>query len=125
MHEHQIAPGVRGWLESPAYDVIASDCLAVCGWAFADGIQIVDVWSTGFGARRPLQCGLRREDVAQIYPDEPTALHSGFTGYLELDGEPGERVNFDIWARLSDGRSIQLFQRALRTRVPGYDAALV
>jgi len=117
--EHQIAPGVRGWLESPASDVIAVDCLAVAGWAFVQGSKIVDIWSTGFGARRPLQCGLAREDVSRLYPDEPTALHCGFTGYLELDGEPGERVNFDIWARLEDGRSIQLFQRALTTYEPG------
>jgi GT2 family glycosyltransferase/glycosyltransferase involved in cell wall biosynthesis len=117
--EHQIAPGVRGWLESPATDVIASDCLAVAGWAFVDGVDIVDVWSTGLGARRPLQCGIRREDVARIYPDRPTAFHSGFTGYFELDGAPDERVNFDIWAKLSDGRSVRLFQRGLHTRTAG------
>ena len=44
--EHRIAAGVRGWLESPASDVIAVDCLAVAGWAFVHGSQIVDVWST-------------------------------------------------------------------------------
>jgi GT2 family glycosyltransferase/glycosyltransferase involved in cell wall biosynthesis len=124
-HEHQIAPGVRGWLESPASDVIAVDCLAVAGWAFVHGSRIIDVWSTGLGARRPLQCGLSRDDVARIYPDEPAALHSGFTGYLELEGEPGERVNFDVWARLDDGRSIQLFQRGLVTRAPGYGQSVV
>jgi GT2 family glycosyltransferase len=123
MHEHQIVPGVQGWLESPASDVIASDCLAVCGWAFVSDARIVDVWSTGFGARRPLQCGIERGDVARLYPGEPNALNSGFTGYLELEGAPGERVNFDIWARLGDGRTIRLFQRALTTRAPGYDVS--
>src|SRR3954471_4768467 len=117
--EHQIAPDVRGWLESPASDVIASDCLTVAGWAFVHGHQIVDVWSTGFGARRPLQCGIRRDDVAAIYANEPTALQSGFTGYVELDGAAGERVNFDIWARLDDGRTIRLYQRGLVTRTFG------
>jgi GT2 family glycosyltransferase len=116
---HEIAPGVRGYLNSPESDVIASDCLSVAGWAFVEGVEIVDVWSTGLGARRPLQCGLAREDVARIYPDQPTALRSGFTGYFELDGTPDERVNFDIWARLSDGRSIRLFQRGLHTRAAG------
>lgn len=122
--EHQIAPGVRGWLESPASDVIASDCLAVAGWAFVHGHQIVDVWSTGFGARRPLQCGIRRDDVAAIYANEPTALQSGFTGYVELDGGAGDRVNFDIWARLDDGRTIRLYQRGLVTRAFGTQASL-
>jgi GT2 family glycosyltransferase len=116
---HEIAPGVRGWLDSPASDVIASDCLSVAGWAFVEGAEIVDVWSTGLDARRPLQCGIRREDVARIYPDQPAAMCSGFTGYFELDGTPGERVNFDIWAKLSDGRSIRLFQRGLHTRAAG------
>jgi GT2 family glycosyltransferase len=123
MREHEIAPGVRGWLESPAHDVIASDCLSVCGWAFASGARIVDVWSTGFGARRPLQCGIQRDDVARLYTSEPNSRHSGFTGYLELEGAVGERVNFDIWARLDDGRTIRLFQRALITRAAGYDRA--
>lgn len=113
---HEIAPGVRGWLDSPASDVIASDCLAVAGWAFVEGVPIVDVWSTGLGARRPLQSGIRRDDVARIYPDQATAVHSGFTGYFELDGTPDESVNFDLWAKLADGRSIRLFQRSLRTR---------
>jgi hypothetical protein len=122
--EHHIAPGVQGWLESPASNVVASDCLAVAGWAFVHGHQIVDVWSTGFGARRPLQCGIRRDDVAAIYSDEPTALQSGFTGYVELDGEVGERLNFDIWARLDDGRTIRLYQRSLITRAPGAGPAL-
>jgi len=54
--------------------------------------------------------------VARIYPDQPTAVHSGFTGYFELDGTPDESVNFDLWAKLADGRSIRLFQRSLRTR---------
>ena len=122
--EHQIAPDIRGWLESPAADVIASDCLAVAGWAFVHGHQIVDVWSTGFGARRPLQCGIRRDDVAAIYPDEPTALQSGFTGYVEFDSAAGERLNFDIWARLDDGRAVRLYQRTLVTRVPGVQSGL-
>ena len=122
--EHQIAPGIRGWLESPASSVIASDCLAVAGWAFVQGHEIVDVWSTGFGARRPLQCGIRRDDVAAIYPDEPTALQSGFTGYVELDGAAGERLNFDIWARLDDGRAVRLYQRNLVTRSPGVKSGL-
>src|SRR3989338_11991 len=113
---HRISPGVRGWLESPASDVIASDCLAVAGWAFVEGVPIVDVWSTGLGARRPLQSGIRRDDVARIYPDQPTAVHSGFPCYFELDGPPDEGVNFDLWAKLADGRSIRLFQRSLRTR---------
>ena len=60
-----------------------------------------------------------------IYPDEPTALHSGFTGYLELDGAAGERVNFDIWARLDDGRSIRLFQRGLSHACAGQGESLL
>lgn len=122
---HEIAPGVRGWLDSPASDVIASDCLSVAGWAFVEGVAIVDVWSTGLGARRPLQCGLRRDDVARIYPDQPTAVQSGFTGYFELDGAPDERVNFDIWAKLGDGQSIRLFQRGLHTRPTGPGESLM
>ena len=114
--EHQIAPGVRGWLESPRSGAVISYCIFVSGWVFAADAQIVDVWSTGLGARRPLQSGIRRDDVARIYPDQPTAVHSGFTGYFELDGTPDESVNFDLWAKLADGRSIRLFQRSLRTR---------
>src|SRR5687767_6433615 len=86
--EHRIAAGIRGWLESPAPDGLASDCLAVAGWAFVHGASIVDVWSTGIGVRRPLQAGLRREDVARLYPDEPAAAQSGFSGYLEFEHTP-------------------------------------
>src|SRR4029078_8947229 len=81
-----------------------------------ESAAFVHIWRAGLGARRPLQCRLVREDVARIYPDQPTAVRSGFTGYFELDGTPDERVNFDIWAKLDDGRSIRLFQRSLHTR---------
>ncbi|HVH25116.1 MAG TPA: glycosyltransferase [Vicinamibacterales bacterium] len=125
MHEHHIAPGVRGWLESPASDVIASDCLVVCGWAYATDAQIIDVWSTGFGVQRPLHSGIERADVARRYPDETNARVSGFTGYLELEGTPGERVNFDVWARLSDGRTVRLFQRALVMQARGHETSRI
>lgn len=118
--EHRIAPGVRGWLDSPPSSAIASDCLMVSGWAFASGSPIVNVRATGLGAPRALQYGLRRDDVARVYPDEPNATRSGFTGYLELEGQPSTRVDLLLTATLSDGRSIMLFERPL-TRMTAED----
>ena len=110
--EHLIAPGVRGWLESPS-SAIAPDCLLISGWAFASSLQILDVRVTGFGTRRTLRHGLRRDDVARAYPGEPNALHSGFAAYLELHGAPEVRRRFEVWATLDDGRSVRLFKRRL------------
>ena len=123
--EHQIAPGIRGWLESPAPDGPASDCLTVSGWAFVRGSTIVGVWTTASGVRRPLQAGLRREDVARIYPDEPAASHSGFAGYLQLEQAPRKRVQLEIWASLSDGRSIRLFKRRVPTVAARHESLLL
>jgi GT2 family glycosyltransferase len=111
--DHLIAPGVRGWLESPLADAIVPDCLMVSGWAFVTGATIAGIWATGFGSRRPLQFGLRRDDVARVYAGEPTAPHSGFAAYLELDGPPSARMRLEIWAALGDGRSIRLFTRLI------------
>jgi len=111
--EHLIAPGVRGWLESPRSSVVAEDCLIASGWAFASGASIVGVWAEGLGDRRPLRHGLPRDDVARVYASEPHATRSGFSGFLEFDGRSGEPVDLEIWARLDDGRILRLFSQHL------------
>jgi GT2 family glycosyltransferase len=123
--EHQIAPGVTGWLESPAFDQIAPDCLLVSGWAFGAGVRLVDLWATGCGPRRPLRYGDRRDDVAGVYPGEPGAALSGFSGYLEFEGTPGESVPLEVWAALDDGRTVRLFKRRLVPLAPGRDISLI
>ncbi len=75
--------------------------------------------------RRPLQAGLRREDVARTYPDEPAASHSGFAGYLQLEQAPRKRVQLEIWASLSDGRSIRLFKRRVPTVAARHESLLL
>ncbi len=123
--EHRIAPAVRGWLESPATDAIAPGCVVVSGWAFATGSSIVSVQVTGLGAPRPLRFGLRRDDVARVYPDEPTAERSGFTGYLEFDSGPADRVQFEVWATLGDGRSLRLFERRLAPLADAWESSKI
>ena len=114
-HDHQIAPGVCGWLESPGREMASTDCLMVSGWAFAAGAPIVSLRVTGCGADRPLRYGLRREDVRAAYPDEPAALESGFFAYLEFDVRPAPGTTLQIWATRADGRSLRLFTRPLRS----------
>jgi GT2 family glycosyltransferase len=123
--EHQIAPGVRGWLESPAFDQIAPDCLLVSGWAFGANVRLVDVWATGCGPRRALRYGGRRDDVAGVYPGEPGAALSGFSGYLEFESTPGAPVLLEVWASLDDGRTLRLFKRRLIPFVPGRDISMI
>lgn len=114
LDDHQVAPGVRGWLESPRSDAVVADCLMVSGWAFASGATIVDLEAVvGRGAPRPLQYGLRRDDVASVYDDEPNASRSGFSAYIELDGTLNGPLRIEVWATLGDGRSIRLFKRRL------------
>ena len=117
--DHLIAPGVRGWLESPRSDAIVRDCLMVSGWTFVTGADITGIWATGFGSRRPLRFGLRRDDVARVYADEPTALYSGFAAYLELDGPSSDLMRLEVWAALNDGRSIRLFTRLITVASAG------
>ena len=119
MDGHRIAPGVRGWLEQPPANAIAQDCLMVSGWAFSTGAPIVDVWAQVAGARRPLPCGLRRDDVQQAYAHEPAALRSGFSGYIEFDRPDDGRVRLDVSATLGDGRTVTLFERRLLTVASG------
>ena len=122
--DHLIAPGVRGWLESPRSDAIVRDCLMVSGWTFVTGADITGIWATGFGSRRPLRFGLRRDDVARVYADEPTALYSGFAAYLELDGPSSDLMRLEVWAHGVVGavsaarsrRSRAIGSRAGRTR---------
>src|SRR5512138_1875336 len=123
--EHQIVAGVRGWLESPAFDQIAPDCVLLSGWAFAAGARIVDMWTTGCGPRSPLQYEGRRDDVAAAYPDEPGAAQSGFSGYLEFEGTPGTPILLEIWAALDDGRTVRLFKRRLVPLAPGRNISLL
>jgi GT2 family glycosyltransferase len=122
--EHRIAAGVRGWLESPGPDGPASDCLNVSGWAFVHSSTIAGVWATASGVRTPLRAALRRDDVARTYPDEPAATHSGFAGYLQFEQAPRERIQLEIWASLSDGRSIRLFKRRVPTAAAGHQSLL-
>ncbi len=122
--EHLIAPGVRGWLESPAVALIAEDCLIVSGWVFASDASIVGVWAEGLGERRSLGHDLRRDDVARVYADEPHAARSGFNGFLEFDGRSREPVDLEVWARLDDGRIIRLFSRRLAHDVAARDTPI-
>lgn len=115
--EHQVAPGVRGWLESPLPNAVISDCVFVSGWAFVTGAQIVDLWAAGLGSSRPLPHGSRRDDVARVYLDEPNAQHSGFAAYLELDGRPIAPIHLEVWAALDDGRLLRLFKRRIAVAV--------
>ncbi len=111
--EHRITRAVRGWLDTPAIDALAADCLIVSGWAFAANSRIVDIWIAGLnGGRRKLVYGLRRDDVARVYPGEPHASDSGFSGFVEFE-HAGEPVSFIVCASLDDGRTISLFKRRL------------
>jgi O-antigen biosynthesis protein len=121
---HRIAPGIHGWLESPAPGVVAPDCVTVSGWVFVHGAQIVELWATAFGARCSLRRGSRRDDVARAYPDEPGAAASGFSGYLEFTCPRGARGSIEVWARLTDGRSVNLFKRRVLTRTVSSPASL-
>ncbi len=122
--DHQIVPGVRGWLESPRADAAVSDCLLLSGWAFAAGGRIVGLQAKGFGSSRPIPYGLRRDDVASVYDDEPNASHSGFSVYLEIDSGPADPSHVEVWATLDDGRSIRLFRRRLTHHGSGVGARL-
>ena len=111
--EHRIARAVRGWLDSPAVDAVAGNCLIVSGWAFAAHSRIIELWITGLSGGRPrLVYGLERDDVARVYPDEAHARNSGFSGYVEFKPATGP-VRFEVRARLDDGRTITLFKRRL------------
>jgi GT2 family glycosyltransferase len=116
--DHLIAPDVRGWLESPAPDEAAGDCVFIAGWMFSTTSGVADIWVDIRGERRPLRTRLLRTDVAAAYPNEPSALESGFSAYLEFDGGPASRPRLlAIHAALEDGRTIRLFNR--RLRAPG------
>ena len=111
--EHQIAPGFRGWLESPPPQTAVEDCVFVTGWAFSSGPRIVDMWADVAGDRRPLRHDLRRDDVAAAYPDEAQAGRSGFSAYIEFDRRTPGGARLEIHAALEDGRTVRLFARRL------------
>ena len=68
------------------------------------GRQIVDVWSSGTRrAASLLQCGMRATMWRGCIPNEPNALQSGFTGYLELDGSRPGRIRTSKGLRLESG----------------------
>jgi GT2 family glycosyltransferase len=116
--DHLIVPGVRGWLESPAPDEAVGDCVFIAGWMFSTTSGVRDIWVDVRGERRPLRTRLLRRDVAAAYPNEPSALESGFSAYLEFEGGPDRRPrSLAIHAALEDGRTIRLFRR--RLRAPG------
>ncbi len=114
VRSHAVAPGIVGWLEIPAARDPAAKRLIVCGWAFATGRPIVEMWADAGGRRHPLAHRLRRDDVAEAYRNEPQARHSGFTGYLQLGDDAEGRVDLVISAALDDGRTVRLFRRRLR-----------
>jgi GT2 family glycosyltransferase len=119
--DHDIGAGVRGWLESPLPGAAVDDCVFVSGWVFSTGARIVDVWTEVAGERRPFRARLRRDDVAAAYPNEPAAVESGFSAYIEFD-RAAVPASLEIHAALEDGRTIRLFTRRLssagKTRSP-------
>src|SRR5690242_7889437 len=111
--EHHIAPGVRGWLESPTPDAAVEDCLFVTGWAFSTGARVVAVRAEIAGERRHLRAGQRRDDVAAAYPQETAARDSGFSAYVEFERPAVSSLVLAIDADLEDGRTVRLFTRRL------------
>jgi GT2 family glycosyltransferase len=121
--DHRIARSIRGWLESPGGHSTTATGVLVSGWAFAAGAPIVRLHATGLGPPRPVHYGLRRDDVAEVYGDEPNALLSGFRAYLEIDRETAGR-HLEVWATFEDGRSVRLFKRRLTRGQSGIGARI-
>jgi GT2 family glycosyltransferase len=121
---HQIAPGVYGWLESPRSHAVVRDCVIVAGWAFAETATIAEVSVRGFGPSRMVPYPSRRDDVALVYPGNPEALRSGFSAYIQMDHALTSAVCLEVWATFSDGRSLRLFERKLRPGDPAGDASM-
>jgi GT2 family glycosyltransferase/glycosyltransferase involved in cell wall biosynthesis len=109
--EHRVAPGIRGWLESPREGDRAVDAITVSGWAFGEDAPLVEIRAAGFGGILTLASGLRRDDVALAYDGKPEARASGFAGYVAL--ETGASVPLEVWATTADGRTVRLFTRTV------------
>ncbi len=110
-HNHRIAPGLRGWLESPRVGDPLSEGITVSGWAFAEDAPIVEVWAVLAGGSHPLQSGVRRDDVAAVYARPRHARNCGFCGRLEVGADAAARTTLEIWGRTADGRTVRLFSR--------------
>jgi hypothetical protein len=79
---------IVGVVEHPAPGAgpVASRTLPVSGWALATaGLRRLTLRCDD-GAPVDLQIGQARPDVAESFPDQPAAAHSGFMGLLDLSG---------------------------------------
>src|SRR5262245_45903366 len=117
LEDHEIVKGVRGWLESPERGAAAGDRVPIVGWAFSTGHRIAGITVAAGGRESAVPYGLRRDDVAAVYPDSAQAAHSGFSGAIELEPS-ADAVRVEIRATLEHGRAIHLFTRRLASTRP-------
>lgn len=108
----EIEHGVFGWLESPGPSDDVVDCVIVSGWAFDRAGPFRNVRVEGLGPTVNISSGLERTDVGAAYPNDPMALLSGFSGFVEIDPLKSPR-HIEIWATCHDGAPIRLFRRRI------------
>jgi GT2 family glycosyltransferase len=112
--------GIHGALEAPARASVVGRTVEVSGWIVSRRAPIVELLVASGGAPEPAPLAIERPDVAELFPELPTARRSGFRALLPV-AELSGWVEVQVWAVLADGQRRLCFTRRVAvapTRAP-------
>ena len=94
-----------------------SSYVAISGWVFAKKTQIKTLTVSVNGAQKGnLTYGLKRPDVASIYPNQLGATSSGFSGFVDIGLGEHKKAKITLVATLEDGRKRICLSRSFSMR---------
>lgn len=94
--------------------------LFISGWLYSKSLKLTQlVARIRGGANVVLTHGLPRPDVAKAFPQFPSAVASGFDGYVPIDSSFAGCVTLELHAIIEDGTELFCFQREVTLRSPG------
>jgi GT2 family glycosyltransferase len=107
-------PGIIYNIDTPATQpVLSTGMVLLSGWACSShGIASVEV-HRGTELLTRVETGLARPDVEAAHPDLPNAAYSGFTGSVDLTGEPRGEHTLAIVIRDGSGQAERIERTVL------------
>jgi len=121
--ERVLPGGLIGYLDFYLHQKIAGDdVLSFQGWLLGPESRIRSVvLKRKRGPAIPVSYGITRPDVAEAYPEHPSAIMAGFAGQVRIRLTPIRRLlpeKIEICAIVDSGQEVCCFSRSFPIREP-------
>src|SRR5258705_1644978 len=121
--ERVLPGGLIGYLDFYFHQKVGGeDVLSLQGWILGGDSRVRSVvLKRKRGPAIPIAYGLSRPDVAEAYPEHPSAMMAGFAGQVTIPLTPIHRLlpeKIQICAIVAGGREVCCFSRSFPIRKP-------